>query len=659
MTFIDIAITALPLLIVLTAGLYARQYVKSVADFITANRCAGRYLLSIAGGELQAGAVVFVAGFEVFSQGGFAYAWWGIILTLVNLVVTIIGFVGFRYRETRAMTLAQFFEIRYNKSFRLFTGMLGFFAGLLNFGVIPAIGARVMVYFLGLPETTHCFSMTVPTYVLLMACFLSVTVFIALTGGLVTVMVVNAFEGIMAQLFYLVLIATILSVFTWTQMHDTLVNRPPGQSMVNPFDTSKVHDFNLWNVLMMAFLVTYGRLAWQNAAGYSGASLTPHEGRMGGILTNWRELGKSATINLLALGAVTYLSQPAFAAGAAQVHAAVAKISDPQAREQMLAPIALAQLLPVGVKGVLCATMLMGIFGGDATHLNSWGSIFVQDVLVPLRKKPFTLRAHLWALRCSIAGVACFAFLFGTFFHLVDYISMWWSITQAIFTCGAGSAIIGGLYWKKGTAAGAWTAFITGSVLCVGGIIVQQVYKAHGQTFYLNGTQINFFASLITVAVYVVISLLTCREDFNLERMLHRGSYATTAPDAAVQAQQPRCRAGLGRIIGIDENFTRGDKWITCSLFFYNLMFLGIFIVVSLWNLHAPWATESWARYYHVVGIGVPIVFAVVTGLWFTWGGFRDMASLFRRLKAERPSVSDDGTVVDHHNLDEPAKGAR
>jgi SSS family solute:Na+ symporter len=146
MTTIDWIIVCVPLLIVISVGLYAQQYVKSVADFMAANRSAGRYLLCIAGSELQTGAVVFVAMFEIFNHGGFAYSWWGLVTGPVGLIIAISGFVSYRFRQTRAMTLAQFFEIRYNKSFRLFTGLLGFFAGLLNFGIIPAIGARTMVF---------------------------------------------------------------------------------------------------------------------------------------------------------------------------------------------------------------------------------------------------------------------------------------------------------------------------------------------------------------------------------------------------------------------------------------------------------------------------------------------------------------------------------
>ncbi len=42
MSFIDWITAGVPLLIVLGVGLYSRQYVKSVADFMSANRSAGR-----------------------------------------------------------------------------------------------------------------------------------------------------------------------------------------------------------------------------------------------------------------------------------------------------------------------------------------------------------------------------------------------------------------------------------------------------------------------------------------------------------------------------------------------------------------------------------------------------------------------------------------
>src|SRR5205807_939227 len=96
-----------------------------------------------------------------------------------------------------------------------------------------------------------------------------------------------------------------------------------------------------------------------------------------------------------------------------------------------------------------------------------------------------------------------------------EYIFFWWTITQTIYIGGAGAAIIGGLYWKKGTTAAAWSALITGSTLSVGGIIARQIYD---DAIPLNVVQISFYATLIAIAVYVIVSLLTCREDFNLDR---------------------------------------------------------------------------------------------------------------------------------------------
>lgn len=656
MSALDWIITVIPLVLVIGLGIYSSSYVRSVADFMSAGRCAGRYMLAIAGGELQSGAVVFVASFEAISKSGFTLTWWGWLAIPVGILVTISGFVVFRFRETRAMTLAQFFEIRYNKSFRVFSGLLGFLAGILNFGIIPSIGARCMVYFLGLPETVSAFSLSLPTYIPLMALFLSITLFVALAGGAVTAMVANCLEGILSQLFYLFIILALLRMFSWSQISTVLGSRPRGHSLLNPFDSGSISDFNVWYILMTTSLGVYGMMAWQNASAYRSAAFSAHESRMGGVLSRWRELGKGAVVTLLGVCAITYLHHPDFAAQAIHVQAQVSQIADLHAREQMEAPIALANLLPVGAKGLFCVVLLMGIFGGDATHLHSWGSIFVQDFLVPLRKQPFGPSQHIRALRWSLTGVALFSFVFGATFSQTQYINMWWSITQTVFIGGAGSAIIGGLYWKKGTAAGAWGALLMGSVLSLSGIIAQTLYP---QVFPWNGVQVSFFAMLAAVATYVLVSLLTHREDFNLERMLHRGPYASIETLSGPSSSFSRRPAGWGRLIGFDENFTLGDKWLSGTLLAWSVLWCLVFLVGTAWNYLNPWPLSVWSAFWEIVGLGIPIFLALVTGVWFTWGGIKDMRDLFRRLGKERINPLDDGTVVDHKNLDERPKPSR
>ena len=99
---------------------------------MAASRVAGRYLLTNAGAEMGLTVVGAVASFEVVQQAGFTLWWWQKLSLPVLLVLMLWGFVTYRYRETRAMTLAQFFEIRYSKRFRIFAGILVFISGVFN-----------------------------------------------------------------------------------------------------------------------------------------------------------------------------------------------------------------------------------------------------------------------------------------------------------------------------------------------------------------------------------------------------------------------------------------------------------------------------------------------------------------------------------------------
>ena len=654
MHLIDWLFLIVPLASLFAVSVVTQRRMKSVADFMSGGRVAGRYLLAVARGEQQAGAVVFVATFEIIAHSGFVLTWWGWIQVLPGLLVAISGFVIYRFRETRAMTLAQFFELRYSRAFRLFTGALAFGAGIVNFGIIPAVGARVFVYFLDLPEQVSIFSAPVPTYILLMGLFLSLTLLLAISGGLLTVMVTDCLEGIISQILYLAIIVSLLVSFEWPHVAETLSRRSAGHSLLNPFDAGKLSDFNLSYAAMGMLVGIYGTMAWQNASGYNSAAATAHESRMGGVLGRWREMGKSAVLVLLAVCALTYLENPRYAPQARQVEAKVHRIAQPQIQEQMRMPIALAQLLPPGIKGALCVIMLMGVFGGDATHLHSWGGIFVQDVLVPARQRPFTPAGHILALRLSMAGVALFAFVFGACFRQTQYINMWWAVTQALYTGGAGAAIIGGLYWQKGTTAGAWTALITGSALAAGGILAEQFY---GAAFPLNGLQVSFGATLIAIVLYVSVSLLTCRENYNLDRLLHRGPYAKI-PERVGDEPDPLPASAVrlslwAKLIGIDEHFSRGDRWVATSLFAWSMTCFIVAAVGTVWNLAAPWSVATWERFWQIAGIGIPLLISLVTAVWFTWGGIHDIRALFRRLDSEKVNPYDDGSVVGQRNLDE------
>ena len=129
MSTLDWLVVCVPVVLVALVALRTRKYTRSVADFMAAIRCAGRYLVATAQGEASYGAANVIAQFELFFLAGFTYAWWLTFNNIVWLFILLSGFIMDRYRESRVMTLAQFFEIRYAKSFRIFTGILVFAFG--------------------------------------------------------------------------------------------------------------------------------------------------------------------------------------------------------------------------------------------------------------------------------------------------------------------------------------------------------------------------------------------------------------------------------------------------------------------------------------------------------------------------------------------------
>ena len=108
---------------------------KSVSDFLSAGRTAGRYVISISSCVAGLGAISIVMFLEMGYVAGFSLSWWGLSQGIILLAITMSGWVIYRFRMTRSLTLAQFFEKRYSRKFRIFAGMVAFFAGLINFGI--------------------------------------------------------------------------------------------------------------------------------------------------------------------------------------------------------------------------------------------------------------------------------------------------------------------------------------------------------------------------------------------------------------------------------------------------------------------------------------------------------------------------------------------
>ncbi|MCA9434090.1 MAG: sodium:solute symporter, partial [Candidatus Omnitrophica bacterium] len=413
---------------------------------------------------------------------------------------------------------------------------------------------------------------------------------------------------------------------------------PDGSSLLNPFDQGDVPDFNVFFFLVMAFNAIYTYMAWQGTQGYNCSARNPHEAKMAKILAGWRFLGTWLVIAVIPLFAYALFNGNQFPESAAAAQSAIDSLGDEGLQRQLTVPLALKEMLPIGIFGLFVSAMLAAAISTDDTYLHSWGSIFIQDVLLPFKKKTLSPEDHLRWLRRSIVGVAIFAWFFGMIFPLYDYIFMYWAITGAIYVGGAGSVIIGGFYWKRATTTGAWAGMITGSVLSVTGVLLINIFWPHilpslqerfpgswieslPKEFWFNGVEVSFYASILAVSAFVIGSLLTKpAPGFSMDRLLHRGAYAIEGEHQVID-RGPR---GLWGILGVDSEYTWRDKAVALGIFLWTVFWFTIFVGGTVYGLGNETTEEGWAQYW-LFHCAVKIAVGMLTVIWFLWGGFRDL----------------------------------
>lgn len=666
MRTLDWAIVGAVLAALVAAAAGTARYTRSVSAFLAADRCGGRYIIAMANAMAGTGVISLVYWFQLHWETGFTGVWWSSLTEPALIVIALSGWIVYRFRQTRAMTLAQFFEMRYSRSFRIFAGLVAYVSGVVNFGIYPAVSARFFIALCGFPPAWHVAGAEVSTFATVMAALLSVALLFTFLGGQIAVMVTDFLQGALVNVVFVVVAVFLLSTFGWDRISEVLLAMPPGQSLVHPFQARAAAEFDIWYFVIAVVIVFYTFNAWQGTQGYQCCARSPHEAKMAGMLYGWRFRVLLVITVVTPIAVHTLLRHPDFAAQAAAVHEALAAVDAPTAEEratlqnEMRMPVALAAILPAGLLGLLCAALLATYISTDDTYLHSWGSILVQDVVLPLRGRralPLSPRAHLWLLRGSILGVAVFIYVFSLVARPTQLVAMFMAITGAVFVAGAGACIIGGLYWKRGTAAGAWAAMTTGMTLSVLGVVAKQVeprvfterlddafwFAAVGLYFKegLSGQELAFWAIVVAVAAYVGVSLLTPDPRIDMDRLLHRGAHAIGGEESPAAG---RSRTWLGRLV-VNPHFTRHDRIVAAVSIGWPLAWTVVLGVVSAWNLFAPWPDRRWAGFWHV-WVWVFVGGAAGVTVWLTVGGALDMRWLFRHLRIHRADPADDGRAV-------------
>ena len=748
-------VVMLPVLCILAVSVYCRRYIRDVVDYLSAGRVARRYILCVGGMEETLGVVTLISYMEVHYMTGFSMTFWSTTGIMVGMFLGLTGWCFYRFRETRAMTLGQFLEIRYNRPLRVFASVLRVAADILTELFLPAIAARFFIYFFDLPFHYTIFGVTLSTYASLMALTMSIALFIIFAGGSVALLVTDCMQGILCYPMFMMIVLFALYKFNWSSaIVPVMFDRVPGESFMNPFDVSNMRDFNIFMLVVGIIKRILNRAVWISGGSQTSA-LNAHEQKMAGVLGTWRTGFATLMQVLIAIMLIVLLNHKNFSDIARkarlslcsktaeevmpemrrELEANVAAIGEQKheigvdaplsqkknldtvyfdaARKtyagkpdanlhvqkfrtlyyQQLMPVTMRTLLPYWMQGLFMLLIVMIMISTDNSRIFIISTAMAQDLVLPFLKKPMKTQHQLWLIRWLSVLTAVILYLGSFYVTQMEYLSLFIAIVAGVWVSGAGSVMCFGLYSRFGTTAGAFAALIAGSGVSISGIMISRhwpdyiypwlerngmvgqvgklmwnisrplhpyvLWQINPTKFPINAYEISFIALVASVIAYVIVSLcqtlritwkpfrISWREErlFNLEKMLHRGEYADDK--SKVITTKWTLRNTFGKLIGINPEYTKGDRVIAYAVFCYTFVyrFLGTFVLVLVLNLLSPWGKRGWSNYYLVTILLVPFSVALISTFWFMIGGICNLRQLFIDLEARKRDFSDDGRV--------------
>lgn len=762
MAWFDWLILIIPVAIVMGIGIHSRKYMKSISDFLSAGRICNRYLISVCSIAQVLSIVGLISSMEANYKTGFALTFWSSRMTMpMWTIIGLSGYCFYRFRETRAMSIGQFLEMRYSRGIRIYAAALRSLSEMLANMIMPAIAARFFISFLDLPEKFSFFGVPMSTFHVIIVICLVLAITLICMGGTLALVITDSLQGMILYPLMALFTIFILVKFPWnTEIVPVMMDRAPGESFINPMDIEKLRDFNLFLVITGILGTILNYASW-TGAGNDCAAKSPHEQKMAGLLGTWRGALNTVFFLLLAVMLITVMNHKKYAPLAREIrndlstHIArevvplkekqdklIAQVSalpeqiheigvdeplseknnldskylekvhenlladsneetgeDAQGNArfqkfrtlyyQLLLPSTMRHLLPPGMIGLFCLLLVMAMISTDDTRIYSATLTITQDVILPFKKKGFTIKQHVLVIRLVAIAIGVFFFCGSSFMAQLDYINLFVAICCSIWCGGAGPVIVFGLYSRFGTTAGAWTSLLSGMIVTLVGMFTQRnwadvvypfldkhqlvesvakildtitrpfqpyiVWEMNPVKCPINSYEIYFFTMLITLVLYVVVSKLTLKKPFNLDRMLHRGIYDTE--NKHLVHEKLTIRNIVPKMIGITSEYTLGDKILAWVFFLYSFgyQFVLAFVVVLIWNMFSPWSVEWWSKYFFIVALFVPCILAIISAFWFGIGGYCGMVEMFKALKNRVVNPLDDGRVEGNVSLEDKA----
>ncbi len=511
---LDAVVLVLYFAAMLGLGVWAARLVRNMNDFFMPRKFGKAMLTMHAFGTgTHSDQAVGVAS-KTFVSGlsGIWYQWLWLFCTPFYWLIAPL------MRRFRAITMADVFTLRFSRGVGMLFAVVGAVQLSFNIGVMLKGSGAVISACLG--------NRVSPNSVILAMTVIFVVYGIA--GGLAAAIVTDFVQGILTVVFSFLLVPFVMHAVGGMAGLRAKIADPGMFSLVAP------HDIGLFYITVIAINGLIGIVTQPHTMGNCAAGRTEMDGRFGWTAGNFIKRLCTMAWCITGLAAVVYCGKQA----------------DPDSVYGVMARDFLPRIMP-GLLGVFLASLLASVMSSCDSFMIASAALVTENLYKPLRpgrsERHYVLVGRGVALLVVAGGVGAAYWLRS----VVQGLEIFWKIAPML-----GIAFWLGLFWRRTTTAGAWSATFAGFgawflstrpffVSAAARLPWHMVVEKNGGPAMSLPWQMVFYISMGGLAG-IVVSLLTRPEP---EEKLERFYALVRTPVNTAEPEPPApCRLPPGRV---------------------------------------------------------------------------------------------------------------
>jgi len=434
-------------------GIWAMRYIRDMDDYVVAGRSVRTYLgvASMIASELGLVTVMYSAQMGFTSAfAAFAVA---VLAAVAGFIVGQTGLIVVPLRKMGVMTIPEFYERRFGRDLRLFGGLILAASGILNMGMFLKADSMFVTSVMGMNSDTEL--------KIAMTLILALVLLYTSVGGMISVVFTDYLQYVVMSVGLVVTSILLMLHFGWGNIISA-VAEIKGEAGFNPFlpESGLGPSYLVW-MLSLGFISS---CVWQTSVMRATSAESETVVRR---TYSWGSIGFLVRFLIPYFWGICAL---VFVFGNPELKRVFLPAGgevDPSLQLRAM-PIALSNLMPAGFIGLLTAGMLAAAMSTYNTYLHTWSAVLTQDVASPLAGGRLSSKTRILIARIIMCFVALFLLIWGLWYPLGERLWDYMAITGAIYFTGAFATLIGGIYWKRASRAGAYGAFLCGFLMLVG-----------------------------------------------------------------------------------------------------------------------------------------------------------------------------------------------